>query len=110
MQNEAKIKELFGNEEFVKKIEGLESPAEMSAVFKEYGVEMSEDDMAEFMKAAMKKESGEELGEEALEDVNGGLIGLLNWTWNRAVNYWGGEKQAVQATVNFWYNTFTGRR
>lgn len=104
---EEKIKALFANEEFAKKFEALDDIEKIGQLFAEYGVEMSEAELADFVKAAIDANKGAELGEKDLEDVAGGAPwGAIGIAWGFAVDYWGGTRQAVNATYNFWRNVF----
>ena len=104
---EEKIKALFANEEFAKKFEALEDIEKIGQLFAEYGVEMSEAELADFVKAAIDDHKGAELVEKDLEDVAGGAPwGAIGIVWGFAVDYWGGTREAVNATYNFWRNVF----
>lgn len=104
---ESKIKELFSNEEFLKKFEALEEVEKIADLFKDFGVEMTDSELADFVKAAIEEKKGAELGEADLENVNGGIgWGAVAATWAFAVDYWGGTKEACVATYSFWRNVF----
>lgn len=109
MQNEAKIKELFDNEAFVNKFNEATNPEELKGVFEEFGLEISDEDLTELIKAPMDEQK-EELSEDDLGDVSGGVVGAALWalkkTCQYSVNYWGGPKEAVVATYSFWRNVF----
>ena len=92
-EKQAKIAELIENEEFNKKAEGATSTEELVALFAEYGVEVTEEEISSFAARA-----GAELDESNLEDVSGGVrfIGMPNptpnpqlvakaaiWLWNK---------------------------
>ncbi len=70
--NEARIKELFANEEFVKELMEKETPEEAQALFLKHDVDVP---VAELKKAYqfLLEHEGEELAEEDLENVAGGF-------------------------------------
>ena len=107
---EDKIKALFTNEELTKKMEALEDIEKIGELFKEYGVDMAEEELADFLQSAIDAKQKTELDVSELENVAGGLIGgavkLLGATWGFACDYWGGPKQAINATVSFWSGVF----
>ena len=69
--NIEKIQEVFSNETFLQKLFTLETPAEVQAVLKEQGVEMTEEQIVAIRDMLIKAEQGE-LPEELLEQVAGG--------------------------------------
>lgn len=68
MTNETAIKELFKNEEFVAKLEEVDSKEDAKALFKEYGAELTDEMIDEITSA-----ESEELNENALQAVSGGM-------------------------------------
>lgn len=107
---EEKIKALFKNEEFTKKMETLEEIEKIGELFKEYDVELTDEELADLLQSAIDAKQEGELDESDLENVSGGLVGgavkLLGATCRFACDYWGGTKEAVNATVNFWVGVF----
>ena len=67
-EKQAKIAELIENEEFNKKAEGAASTEALVALFAEYGVEVTEEEINDLVASA-----GAELDESSLEDVSGGV-------------------------------------
>lgn len=69
---------LSSNEEFKSKLVALETVEQIQALFNEYEIEMSQDEVAEFCKEVAKAANllpeGEELNEEELENVAGGIV------------------------------------
>lgn len=104
---ENKIKELFNNEEFVKKFQALEEIERLGDLFKEFNTDLTDEEVSDFVKAAIVTKQGDELGEDDLETVSGGLgWGAVAATWSFAVSYWGGTKEACAATYSFWRDVF----
>ena len=68
---EAKIKELYENEEFIAKMKQADTSEDVKNVFAEYGVELSVEDIEEIYNECVNAENGE-LGEENLDQVSGG--------------------------------------
>lgn len=68
--------ELFGNEEFLEKIENMESLEEVKSAFAENGVDLDVDAMKELV-----TQNSEELSEDKLDDVSGGIIGAIALGW-----------------------------
>ena len=108
---EEKIKVLFTNEEFTKKMETLEDVEKIGELFKAYDVELTNEELAEILQAAVGEKQETELDESDMENVaGGGIVGASAWllkkTWGFACDYWGGPKEAVNATVSFWVGVF----
>ena len=64
------LETLMQNEEFNARMEACKTVEEAAEIMREYGLEVT----AEQLKAAMAAQSNGELGEEALENVAGGII------------------------------------
>ena len=85
--NEARIKEVFSDEAFVKEMVSKDTPAEVKALLAEKGIDVSENDILQLRKLVEKKlsqaEDSEELDENDLEDVAGGFgpagLGIAIW-------------------------------
>ena len=79
-----KLTQVFDNEEVMRKLSMAESLEAMQAIFAENGVEMSIDDVKEFILFMNKKEDGT-LAESELDQVAGGSgVGALTifaWAW-----------------------------
>lgn len=69
-----KVNEIMATEEFGKKFVDVVGVEEAVALFKEFGVEMTEAEFEEIM-ASIPDE--EELDADSLEEVSGGVIGTL---------------------------------
>ena len=80
--NEERMKEIFADEEFVKKFFGKENPEEAQALLAEKDIDVSIEELVAIKDIIVKKmqseENGEsaELTEEELEDVAGGYLGI----------------------------------
>lgn len=100
------IKSLFGNEEFVAKFNAVGDPDEIKALFKEYGVEISDEDLISLIKESVGEPAETELGEDALDDVSGGVVAtlakILAGTWAFAVKTYGSPENAVREIGLFW--------
>lgn len=111
---ESKIKGLFENEEFVAKFKALEDLEKVGELFKEYGVELTEEELVDFVKSpaeASKSGEAKELSADDLESVSGGVwwgIKAVGAAWGAAVDYWGSPGRAVERTASFWYKAATG--
>ncbi len=79
-----KIDEVLQNEAFKEKILGAKDAAEACQILAEYGIEMTEEKIEKDLKQV--EEGSEELEEDDLESVAGGLlyirpIGNKVWYW-----------------------------
>ena len=79
--NEERIKEVFSDEAFVKELLSKETPEEVQAMLAEKDIDVTIDEIVKLRELIIKKlqkaQSGEEeLGDEDLEDVAGG-VGML---------------------------------
>jgi lactobin A/cerein 7B family class IIb bacteriocin len=73
--NEAHIKELFENNEFVQSILELETPEEVQAALAKEDVDISLEEVQQIYNILANHTAGDqELTEEELESVNGGII------------------------------------
>lgn len=102
---EEKIKGLFGNEEFVKKFNEVSAPEELKQLFGDFGVELTDEEVAEVINTAVKA-GDEEFDEAALENVSGGVIATLSailaGSWALAVKTYGSPEAAVREIGIFW--------
>lgn len=72
---EALIKDVFADEEFVKRLLCLETPQEVQAVMSGKGIDLTVDQIVKIKELIIKRlDAGRELSEEELEDVTGGSI------------------------------------
>ena len=73
-----KMNELFKNEAFcVRFFDALEDTTALQAVLADYGIEATAEETAEIAKTAKAQIAQEELNEEALDEVAGGIIGWV---------------------------------
>ena len=102
---EEKMKVLFGTEEFAKAFDEVSTPEEMKELCENYGAELTNEEIAEVINAAVK-ESDADLDEVALENVNGGIFATLGamllGSWQFAVEVYGSPKAAVREIGLFW--------
>lgn len=101
---EAKIKDLFGNEAFLEKFNAVEDHEKLGDVFKEFGVELTEEELSDLIKTSLNHA---QLSADDLENVSGGgvigvLTGVLKFTWDCAVDHYGSPKKAVREIGLFW--------
>ena len=81
--NKERIKEVFSDIEFVKELFSQETPEEVKALLAEKGMEVSVEDIVKVRDLLIKKvelaEKGEceELDEEELGEVSGGVIHII---------------------------------
>lgn len=107
-----KMAALFENEAFVKELKQQSSPEQVRDVFAKNGVNLSDEELADFFAEGKQIETGE-LGADDLDDVAGGIWGVLggmlygSWKW--ACKVYGSEEAAVEGIATFWYNVFTGK-
>ena len=74
--NNQKVAELFENEAFVNELETKTSAEDAQALFASHGAEISVAEL-KAMRIAAKQEAGEELGEDELELVAGGVVPIV---------------------------------
>ena len=78
--NEDRVKEVFSDEEFVKELFSKETPEEAQAMLAEKDIEVSVEELVKLrdllIKKAQQAEGSEELNDDELEDVSGGIIGF----------------------------------
>jgi lactobin A/cerein 7B family class IIb bacteriocin len=73
--NEAHVKELFENQEFVQSILELETPEEVQEALAKENVDISLEEVQQIYNLLSNHVAGDqELNEEELESVNGGFI------------------------------------
>lgn len=71
------LETLMQNEEFNSRMEACETVEEAAEIMREYGLEVT----TEQLQAALNIEKEGELGEEALENVAGGIIMPYPFPW-----------------------------
>lgn len=112
MENK-KMESLFENEAFVKELQEQAGPEQIRELFAKNGVVLSDEELAEFLAAGKKVETGE-LSTGELDNVAGGIIGTLSAilaaTWGSACDTFGGPENAVKEISKFWYGVFTKKR
>jgi lactobin A/cerein 7B family class IIb bacteriocin len=75
---EALIKDVFADEEFVKRLLCLETPQEVQSAMSGKGIDLTLDQIVKIKELIVKRlDAGRELSEEELEDVTGGGILVL---------------------------------
>ena len=79
MDIEAKIKELENNKEFMDKIAGMDSLADVAKAFNEEGVEVTEDELKKVQE--LYDRNGGELNEEQLDGISGGCFICEFFKW-----------------------------
>ena len=71
--NEATIREVFSNEEFVKGLFQLETPEQVQQALRQKDISLSVEEIVNVREVLLKQmESGQELSEQELERVTGG--------------------------------------
>ena len=73
--NEALIKEVFSDKDFVESLLGLETAEDVRAALKEKDLDLSIEDIENIRKTLTAQE-GSELSEDEMENVAGGVINL----------------------------------
>lgn len=72
--------------------------------------ELTDEEMAAFIKTPVDEKESSELSEEQMERVNGGIIGtlttILGASWSYAVYTYGSPEAAIEGIDTFWYNFF----
>ena len=100
------IKELFANESFVNRFNTLEGIESAKDLFAEYGVEISNEELAELINGATGKNMDVEFSAEELDDVNGGVFAtlgaILAGSWKFAVKVYGSPENAIKEIGLFW--------
>lgn len=73
--NEATIREVFSDENFVKRLFELETPTEVQQVLRQKDITLSVEEIVKIRELLLKRiETGEELSEEEMESVSGGAV------------------------------------
>ena len=77
--NEERIKEVFSDEAFVKELFSKETPEQVQAMLADKDIDISVEEIVKLGKVLAKKQdqTSEELGDEDLEDVSGGVVGAI---------------------------------
>ncbi len=103
---EEKVMNLFKNSDFTTKFAALDSIEDVGGLFTEYGVEIPDAELADFINASIAANKGDELTDADLDGVSGGAPWwLVNVAWGIACEYWGGPKEAASQTYSFWKKT-----
>lgn len=105
------IQSLFEDSSFVEELKSAASPDGMRDVFKRHGVELSDEDFAEFLKTPTAELQGE-IDESQLDEVSGGgiiktLAGIAGAAWKWSVSIHGSPEAAFDYTVKWWVNKLT---
>jgi len=78
--NEERIKEIFSDKEFVTELISLETPTDIQALLKTKGIDLDIDQIEKAKALVAKKlalaEAGEELNDDDLDEVSGGIAVL----------------------------------
>ena len=78
--NEERIKEIFSDKEFVTELIRLETPTDIQALLKTKGIDLDIDQIEKAKALVAKKlalaEAGEELSDDDLDEVSGGIAVL----------------------------------
>lgn len=74
--DEKLVKEVFSDKEFVASLLKMDTPEEVQAALKEKGVDLTIDDILQIREACSRSDV-EELSDDELENVSGGLIPAL---------------------------------
>lgn len=76
--DEALVKEVFADEEFIKSLFHLETPQEVQTAMSGKGIELTVEQIVKIKELIVTRlDAGETLSDEELEDVTGGGICLL---------------------------------
>ena len=105
-----KIEKLFADVNFVETLKNAASVEDMQALFAQNGVEVTPEEMKEFVQSAVDGAAEGELGVEELTDVNGGIFTVLGAmvgaSWKLACHAYGGPKEAVYGIATYWMDKF----
>ena len=86
MNIEERIKEVFSDEAFVKQLLEQETPEQVQALLVEKDLEMTTDQICKIKELIEKQLNGdiimEELSDEDLEEISGGVVGTLIATFS----------------------------
>ena len=112
-----KIQKLFQDEAFMAKMSEVAEIEDLKALFESYGVGLTDEELAEYVKAPLgdkANEMEEELDESSLDEVSGGgLVGAswkaLKFTWKQSKKVWGGGKETVEGCAQFWGDVVSGK-
>jgi hypothetical protein len=76
--NEATIREVFSDEQFVRGLFQLETPEEVQAVLQKKDISLSVEEIVKIRELMLKKmETGAELSEAEMESVTGGSLTVV---------------------------------
>ncbi len=76
--DEALVKEVFADEDFIKKLLCLETPQEVQTAMSGKGIDLTVDQIVKIKDLVVKRlETGEELSDADLQDVTGGSMCIL---------------------------------
>lgn len=69
-----KLEELASNESFIEALKKAENKDDIRKTFSAFGVDMTDEEVDSFMAEAEKMFENDEISEEGLEQVSGGLL------------------------------------
>jgi predicted ribosomally synthesized peptide with nif11-like leader len=86
-----KLEALVGNEAFLADLQKAESKDDLQNVMKKYGVELTKEEVDAFASEIEKILSSEEMQDNDLEQVSGGVIGpwqIITFTYSVGKDFW----------------------
>lgn len=99
-QMEARIKEAFADEQYVKELFALEKPEDAQAKLREKGISMTLEEVKAIPQALQMLQANDgELSEDALEDVAGGFAVTASVLGAAVAMFVGGAGVGVAASV-----------
>lgn len=101
----SKIQQLENNESFLRELDAISTPDELSGLLKGYGVELSRSEMNAIFAQASVLSCGDELDDETMDMVAGGvawaaLAGKVGWWLVKTVAVWA-VKKGVQKVMGW---------
>ena len=106
-----KVMEIFGNEQFKAAVANVTTPEDMQKLIAEYGLELTVDEVIELCGQIVKAmNSGDEIGEDELDNVAGGVVVILGVTFTTAQLIWLGIGSAGAAALGIWNGYHQNRK
>ncbi len=102
MDKNAKLMEIFQNEQFKVEAENLTTAEELQSLFSKYGLELTKQEVVALCGAIVRQMNGGELTEDDLEDVAGGFAWAIVGAVALGAACLGGCAGGIYAGVKGW--------
>lgn len=101
MDKGAKLMEIFGNEQFKVAVANVVTPEDMQKLIAEHGLDLTVDEVIDLCGQIANAMNSDEIGEEELDNVAGGVV-ILGVTFTVAQLVWLGIGSAGAAALGIW--------